>query len=154
MSKNNISILIEKDYRNFIHQGRLKFTAKTALNYFDLNDVEISISIISDSRIRELNREFRSIKSATDVLSFSANEINPETGKEYLGDVVISYPIAEKQSKTARQSIFDEIDLLTIHGILHLLGYDHESKEEEERMITIQTRIVQKIKESSMDIYE
>ena len=148
MSENNIiHINIEKDYRNLVNQAQLKFTANTVLNYLAKNNFELTVSIVDEKKIRELNSNFRSIDLETDVLSFSANEINPETGKRYVGDIIISYPIAEKQSLSLHHQISNELDLLTIHGVLHLLGYDHESKEEEKQMFAIQSKFVQLIKE-------
>lgn len=148
MNENNIiHINIEKDYRNLVNQARLKFIANTVLNYFDKNDFECTISIVGEKKIRELNINFRSIDSKTDVLSFSANEMNPETRKNYIGDVIIAYPVAEKQSLSLHHQISDELDLLTIHGVLHLLGYDHESKEKEKKMFAVQSKFIQLIKE-------
>jgi len=148
MNENNIiHINIEKDFRNLVNQARLKFIANMVLNLFDKNDFEFTISIVGENKIRELNNNFRSINSVTDVLSFSANEMNPENGKNIIGDVIISYPIAEKQSLSLHQQIKDEFDLLTIHGVLHLLGYDHESKKKEKQMFAIQSKLVQQIKE-------
>lgn len=145
--KNIIHINIEKDYRNLVDQARLKFIANTVLIYFGKNDFEFTISIVGEKKIRELNINFRSIDSITDVLSFSANEMNPETRKKYIGDVIISYPIAEKQSLSLHHQISDELGLLTIHGVLHLLGYDHESKEKEKKMFAVQSKFIQLIKE-------
>jgi probable rRNA maturation factor len=148
MSENNtIHIIIEKEYRNLVDQTQLKVTAKSVLNYFNKKDFEFTISIVSDGKIRELNNNFRSGDSETDVLSFSADEINPETGKAYIGDVVISYPVAEKQSRELNHRISEELNLLTIHGVLHLLGYDHASKVEEKHMFAIQSKLIRLINE-------
>ena len=76
--------------------------------------------------------------------------MNPETGKVYIGDIVISYPVAEKQSEELGHRVNEEIDLLTIHGVLHLLGYDHASKDEEKQMFSIQSKLIQFIGEPSM----
>ena len=121
-------------------------------NYFNKNNLELTISIVSEKKIRDLNQKFRSIDSVTDVLSFSANEINPETGNIYFGDVIISYPVVEKKSKSFNPRICEEMDLLTIHGILHLFGYDHGSKNEEKKMFAMQTKLMKLNKAHLRDI--
>ena len=88
---------------------------------------ELSITITTDSKIQILNKEYRNKNKATDVLSFpminfSKNEFIPQT----LGDLVISLDTAVKQAKKFGHSLTCELDRLIIHGILHLLGYDHE----------------------------
>ena len=91
---------------------------------------EISVSLVDNERIRELNRQYRNIDSATDVLSFPLGENgvydeNPETGAFLLGDIVISVEQAELQSQQFGHSFRREIAFLTVHSMLHLLGYDH-----------------------------
>lgn len=149
MNMNNIiHINIEKDYRNRVNQHQLQFSANAVLDYSNENNIEFTISIVGEEKIRELNRNYRSIDSETDVLSFSADEINPETGKTIIGDVIISFPMAEKQSKALDQQICDELNLLTIHGVLHLLGYDHQTKEGEKHMFALQANLMQGIREA------
>ena len=103
----------------------------------DCNDYEISILFIGDQGIRRLNNQFRGIDCPTDVLSFPQFlEDEPEIpGAPILGDVVVSLERALNQSEEHGLSLEEELTLLLIHGILHLLGYDHEiSHQEEERM--------------------
>ena len=93
--------------------------------------VEISISFVDNEQIREMNKQYRSKDSATDVLSFPMGEdgkydINHETGAKILGDIVISIPKVVEQAKTYGHSFEREIAYLTAHSMLHLLGYDHE----------------------------
>jgi rRNA maturation RNase YbeY len=142
IENNNIHIIVEKDFRNLVEPSQLICTANTVISYFNKNDLELTISIVNEKAIRDLNIKFRSIDSVTDVLSFSANEINPETGNTYFGDVIISYPVVEKQSKSLNKRISAEMDLLIIHGILHLFGYDHGSKAEENKMFSLQTKLM------------
>ena len=91
---------------------------------------EIDVTIVDDEMIKEMNREFRNIDSSTDVLSFPLGENgvfdkNPETDAFMLGDIVISYEHAEKQADLYGHSLEREIAFLTVHSMLHLLGYDH-----------------------------
>jgi probable rRNA maturation factor len=80
----------------------------------------VTVAIVSDARVRALNRKFRKTDKATDVLSFPSEEPG------YLGDVVISSGVAARQARAAGHSLATELRVLTLHGLLHLLGYDHE----------------------------
>jgi len=93
---------------------------------------EVSIEITDNITIQQLNKEFRGKDSITDVLSFPMMEINPENGAMMLGDVVISSERAMEQSEEINQSFERELMFLTVHAILHLLGYDHELSEEQD----------------------
>jgi len=107
------------------------------LTSLDCNEHEISILFVGDPGIRDLNHQFRGMDCPTDVLSFpqlSEGEAEPP-GAPVLGDIAISLETARQQSKNHGLSLGEELTLLLIHGILHLLGYDHEiSDQEEERM--------------------
>lgn len=100
-------------------------------------DVEVSIVLVDDEYIQNLNKSYRSIDAPTDVLSFSMRESVDESDisfecdeEELLGDVVISLERARSQAEEYGHSIEREIGFLTTHGILHLLGYDHETESE------------------------
>ena len=91
---------------------------------------EVEVSIVDDEIIKEMNKEFRNIDSSTDVLSFPLGEngeydINPETGAKMLGDIVISVDHATAQAELYGHGIEREFAFLTVHSMLHLLGYDH-----------------------------
>ena len=110
---------------------------------------EVNVNFVDDDEIRKLNNEFRHIDAYTDVLSFPLGEngkydINPETGAQMLGDVVISVPQAAKQAQEYDHSFQREMAFLTVHSMLHLLGYDHvnggieavKMREKEEHVLT------------------
>jgi probable rRNA maturation factor len=80
----------------------------------------MTVAIVSDARVRALNRKFRKKDKATDVLSFPSEE------PDYIGDVVISSGVAARQARAAGHSLATELRVLALHGLLHLLGYDHE----------------------------
>jgi probable rRNA maturation factor len=88
----------------------------------------VSVAIVSDDRIRALNRQYRGLDVATDVLSFSveASDLEPLTPNPCLGDIVIARGVARRQARRARHSEGVELRVLALHGLLHLLGYDHE----------------------------
>tara|TARA_Y100001934_G_scaffold84349_1_gene104690 strand:- start:289 stop:759 length:471 start_codon:yes stop_codon:yes gene_type:complete len=105
-------------------------------------DKEISILLMDDDDIRQLNKKFRGYNKPTDVLSFpqNADEDPPIPGEIILGDIAISLDIAKIQAKEHGLKLKEEIILLLIHGILHLLGYDHEISEQEEIKMRNKTR--------------
>jgi len=92
----------------------------------------VSIALVSDARIRALNKTYRRTDRATDVLSFPARERRERRSRsagatgEFLGDIVIARRMAERQAREAGHSRFTELRVLALHGLLHLLGYDHE----------------------------
>lgn len=96
------------------------------------NDAEVSVSFVDNAEIRRLNRIYRDKDKSTDVLSFPLGEngvydVNNETGAYLLGDVVISMETAVKQANIYGHSLEREVGFLTVHSMLHLLGYDHET---------------------------
>lgn len=95
-------------------------------------DAEISVTIVDDEKIHELNRTYRNVDKSTDVLSFPLGEngvydTNYDTGFKILGDIVISIEHAYMQAEKYGHSLQREIGFLTVHSLLHLLGYDHEN---------------------------
>ncbi len=103
-------------------------------------DAEVSVSFVSNNEIKNLNKAFRNKDSVTDVLSFPLGEngkfdLNKETGCAQLGDVVISLETAMRQAEIYGHSLEREIGFLTVHSMLHLLGYDHEVSPLEERIM-------------------
>ena len=110
---------------------------------------EVSVTFVDDEEIRRLNKQYRNIDRSTDVLSFPLGEngvydINMDTGAKLLGDIVISVPHAIDQAERYGHSLQREIGFLTVHSMLHLLGYDHEGggiesvrmREKEETVLT------------------
>lgn len=96
------------------------------------HDAEVSVSFVDNKEIRQLNKLYRNKDKSTDVLSFPLGEngvydVNNETGAFLLGDVVISIETAIKQSQMYNHSLEREVGFLTVHSMLHLLGYDHET---------------------------
>ena len=107
--------------------------AQAVLRYLSLDDVELSIVLCNDAFIRPLNRDYRGKDYATDVLSFSQQE-GEGFESPMLGDVIISLEKTQSQSKEHGKTFAEEFALLLVHGILHLLGYDHEEDQEAEDM--------------------
>ncbi|MFZ6026881.1 MAG: rRNA maturation RNase YbeY [Chloroflexota bacterium] len=103
---------------------------------------DLSVILGSDGQLHELNRQFRGVDAPTDVLSFPDGEIDPDTGRPYLGDVLISVPRAEAQAAGGGHPLSDELQLLVVHGVLHLLGYDHADESEKAQMWALQGQIL------------
>ena len=108
-------------------------------------ELEISIAIVGEEEIKKLNKIYRSQNQVTDVLSFSENDSRIKidlSAKNYLGEIIICYPQAARQAKKMGHSVNQELELLLIHGFLHLLGYDHEKKKEAEVMRGLEQQIM------------
>jgi probable rRNA maturation factor len=97
-----------------------------------------TVALVNDGRIRALNRDFRGLDKATDVLSFRTTRGGGFRG--YLGDIVISVETAKRQAHRLRSSLPRELEILALHGFLHLLGYDHETDDGEMRRIEYRLR--------------
>ena len=130
---------------------------RTSLDYegFEIEDeveCEISVSIVTNDEIQKLNKEFRNIDKATDVLSFpqltfemgEVADLN-ENDEIILGDIVISIDKAKEQAEEYGHSLEREIAFLTVHSMLHLMGYDHMEVAEEKEMIKKQKEILQQV---------
>lgn len=108
-------------------------------------DTELTIAIQTDTELQQLNREFLGIDAPTDVLSFPSDEFDPDSQSQYIGDVIISYQRAEEQAKNAGHPTENEIQLLVVHGVLHLLGYDHSDNSQKQIMWRIQAEVLDQI---------
>ena len=108
---------------------------------------ELCIKAVDEATIAELNEQWMDKVGPTDVLAFPMDELRPglvneEPEEGVLGDLVLCPAVAAKQAETAGHAVADEIDLLTVHGILHLLGYDHAEPEEHREMFGLQARLL------------
>lgn len=112
----------------------IKSAIDAALEYEDFSRMtEISVTLTTDEIIHEMNRDSRGVDRPTDVLSFPVFDEDFGVGRAILGDIVISYDTALRQAREYGHSIDREIAFLTVHSMLHLLGYDHETSEEDEK---------------------
>ena len=103
-------------------------------------DVEVSLLFCDDAFIKDLNRDYRNKNIATDVLSFEQESTPQMKGPRLLGDIVISLETIARRNKQQRRAMAEELKLLYCHGLLHLLGYDHATKKEKERMQQLQAQ--------------
>ena len=114
--------------------------------------VELSLIITGDEEVHRLNREYRGIDKTTDVISFALSEdvagtefVTPPDSVSRLGEVIISYPQAVSQAKENKQTVKAEMAWLVVHGLLHLLGYDHQDDTSEALMRKREDIILRKI---------
>ena len=144
---------VEKSLRDLVRSA-----AKATLLYMDFStNVEISVMFTDNDEIKELNRLHRGIDRATDVLSFPLIEYDEEgnvlsefmdfnqDGEMVLGDIVISLERAAEQAEEYGHSFSREVGFLTVHSMLHLLGYDHMTPEDEEEMFGYQEDILKEM---------
>lgn len=151
---NKIKVIITNDQKDIKIPTGVRMLVRRCCNAVLVNEnfndsAEISVRFVNDEIIRELNRDYRNIDRSTDVLSFPLGEngeydINHDTGAKILGDIVISMEHAVMQANLYGHSLQREIAFLTVHSMLHLLGYDHEvegiervrMREKEEAVLT------------------
>jgi probable rRNA maturation factor len=152
----NITVTIEREFRGKVMADWLRRVARAVLRAENASrKSEVGLIITGQERIRELNRHYLDEDAPTDVLSFpmieytaeGADFVNPPDDTISLGEVIISYPQAEKQALERKHPVRKEIALLIIHGILHLLGYDHDNATRKRKMRARETAILKTIEE-------
>jgi probable rRNA maturation factor len=123
----------------------VRTAAETTLVYEDAPPGSLSVVLADADSLRQLNERFRGIDSATDVLAFPDGTVEDQTQGIYFGDVVIAVSVAEEQAESAGHALDSELALLTVHGVLHLLGYDHDSQAEKQDMWARQAAILRQL---------
>jgi probable rRNA maturation factor len=153
-----INVLIEEGLEDSLEVRWLQNVAEQVLVAQATGDnVELGLVIADEERVRELNRSYRGRDEPTDVLAFSAVEeigqelppfVAPPDGVVHLGEVIIAYPQAVVQAEEHQHSVKKEIAILIIHGVLHLLGYDHDKPEPERQMRAREEEILTSVEET------
>ena len=132
-----------QNFQKFNIPNNIEQTVYSSLSVLNENmNTTVNISFVDEVEMTTLNNNFRNIQSSTDVLSFEAGIIDPENGKTILGDIVICYPYVTQQANDSKNDINDELRLMVIHGLLHLLGYDHDDLESKQIMWEKQNQIL------------
>ena len=154
-----INIVIDKEYKPKIKSAWLKNVARLVQKAENVSEKsEMGLVITGDEEIHKLNLKYLDEDRPTDVLSFPMNEqlaaapvfVKVPDGKLHLGDIVISYPTARKQADEHNHPVSREIEILVIHGILHLLGYDHDVPKRKSVMLNRDTAILKIIEEQGL----
>jgi probable rRNA maturation factor len=139
---------------DFAEVSLLQRAARLTLEKESAPDDDITIVLADDEQLRALNRDYLGIDAPTDVLSFPASELDPETGARYLGDILISVERAASQAQAAGHALEAELQLLVVHGVLHLLGHDHAEAQEKARMWAAQDEVLKRLGLSGLKIHE
>ena len=115
-----------------------------ACKHLNIKNPLLNITIVDNDRIREINREYRGKDSVTDVISFAFEEVNDVNYNDirFLGEIYISYERAKEQAKEYGHSVRREFSYLAVHGLLHLLGYDHMNEEDKKVMRSLEEEIL------------
>jgi len=150
-----IDIQVDEALAALVNHANLHTTVTHLLTHVGRPMAALTLVVTDDEAVQNLNRDYRGVDAPTDVLSFAAQEsmpsapaltaLPPELAAElehYLGDVIIAYPYAVRQAAHYQNSIEAELRLLAVHGVLHLLGYDHATPEEEAAMWALQSAVL------------
>ena len=131
----------------------LESLIRWVLEFFEISAIELSIKFVTVDEITNLNRIYRGIDRETDIISFPSDEFNPDTGFKYLGDIAIANDVARKNAITENKTFFDEIKFLIVHGLLHLLGYNDETTDGFNEMISLQKKLLSSFQEKYAKIH-
>jgi probable rRNA maturation factor len=131
-------------------EGRYTEIAKVAFSYLNIKEnYEVDVSLVDDETIHQVNRDYRNVDRVTDVISFAFNDdkdpkdqINSLDVQKMLGEILICLPQAKRQAAEIGNSLERELSFLFTHGLLHLLGYDHMTLEDEAIMFPLQEKIL------------
>lgn len=145
-----MTLLIRNFTKNRISAKRLeKVTEAVIVEEKIKGGVEISLVFTGEKRIRNLNKTYRGVDRVTDVLSFEGENdddfVSPDEGVSYPGEIFICYPRAQRQAREKKHSIEKEIDILLVHGLFHLLGYDHIKDEDYMVMHKKEEKVIRKL---------
>ncbi|HRD02693.1 MAG TPA: rRNA maturation RNase YbeY [Candidatus Saccharicenans sp.] len=124
-------IIINKLKKKRVPSKKIKDLLERLSQRYKMEEAEVVVSFVGTQTIRRLNRQYRNQDKPTDVLSFAMNERGPD-GRYYLGDIIICPQVASGQAKKQGHSLSRELEILAIHGFLHLLGFEHCTGIEEE----------------------
>lgn len=148
MTTHDILVSIDPAFGKHVQADFLIAIARMTLEMERVGSCQLSIVITDDAQVRDLNREFADDDHATDVLSFSLREGEPFVSgddTDRLGEVVISFETATRQATDAGHHVEDEMAHLLVHGILHLLGYDHLEPADETKMRGREARVLSEL---------
>ncbi len=138
-----LTIKSRREIRKTLDIKRLQIAASTAFSLLEFeSQPEITLQITDDMTIRKFNLQYRGLDEVTDVLSFENTFTDPESGHTYLGDILISYETAKRQADSRGLDLMAELEMLLVHGILHLSGMDHAVIAEWQEMSAAQDSIL------------
>jgi len=130
---------INNNTRSTIDIKKLEKLAENFLKHYKIESKEVSIAFVGDKAIRGLNKKYRKIDKATDILSFEGGD------KKYLGEIIIDYSQIKRQAKKYSKNIKEELNFILIHGLLHLLGHEDETEKGRKKMERIGDKLLKKL---------
>ncbi len=149
-AEDRIRIQVDEPFVAEVDAADLAATLAAALEHEGKADDEVTLVITDDETVAALNRQYRGMDGPTDVLSFPAQEpapgfVSAPEAEAYLGDIIIALPFTRRQAAELGRPLAAELRLLAVHGVLHLLGYDHAEPEEEAAMWARQDAILSRL---------
>jgi probable rRNA maturation factor len=123
----------------------LEQAAEAVLRQTGAGPCEVTVALVDEAEMRQFNKRYAGTDEATDVLSFESGADDPASGRTILGDVAICLPMARSQAERAGHPVQAELALLTVHGVLHLLGFDHAEPADRRRMWERQAAILREL---------
>jgi len=149
-AEERISVQVDEPFVAEVDVADLMAAIAAALEHEGETNAELTLVITDDETVADLNRRYRGVDGPTDVLSFPAQEPTPgfvsaPEAAAYLGDIIIALPFTRRQAAELGRPLADELRLLAVHGVLHLLGYDHAEPEEEAAMWARQEAILSRL---------
>ena len=134
---------IINNYKEKIETEDLKKLVDQIIKRFSLEQAEFNIIFVDNDYIHKLNKEYRNIDRTTDVITFALEDnMDIKLDIRILGDIYISIDKTKEQAQEYGHSFFRELSFLTVHGMLHLLGYDHQNEQDEKIMFSLQDEIL------------
>jgi probable rRNA maturation factor len=150
-----VNIDVEDAFVGLVDPAALVAAACETLHQAGISTAALNVAVVDDDQVRGLNQTYLGVDAPTDVLSFASHDTAPAGAPElalppelaaemaaYLGDIFIAYPYTAAQAARYAVSVADELCLLTVHGVLHLLGYDHDTAAAEQRMWAAQETVL------------
>ncbi|MGH2619478.1 MAG: rRNA maturation RNase YbeY [Anaerolineales bacterium] len=140
-----LQILVQPGHTGTGFSQALRAAAEATLQDQGVEDSGLTVVLTDEAGMSALNFQFAGMNEPTDVLSFPNGEPDPDSGQVYLGDVIVCPPIALAGAARGRHTLLDELTLLTVHGVLHLLDHDHDREVDRARMWEAQARILRRL---------
>lgn len=141
-----IDLSSAKKFRTQVDLNRLEICLHATLEKLGYaQDEAVTLKLTDNKTIQQINRTYREVDAPTDVLSFENDYLDPETGLYYLGDIVISIEKAQEQAADNGHPLQQEVEMLFVHGVLHLCGYDHTEEDEYAEMSCLQDKILKEM---------
>ena len=141
-----IDLSSAKKFRTQVDLNRLEICLHATLEKLGYaQDEAVTLKLTDNRAIHKLNKTYRNVDAPTDVLSFENDYLDPESGLHFLGDIVISIEKAQEQAANNEHPLQQEVEMLFVHGVLHLCGYEHAEEDEYAEMSCLQDKILKEM---------